>query len=156
MWNPVVKIVVADDLPASALDLLRVEGWAIDARSGRAPDQLAADLNDADAITKVSGGALTREDRFDGMVFIDLPSRPEKDVIWRIWREHFHIDESQQQPNDDGWTGAEIKACCRKALMYELALHEAAAYVTHVDPEQVEALRSWADWKRILERRRLN
>jgi hypothetical protein len=37
-----VKIVVADDLPASALDLLRAEGWEIDARTGRAPEQLAS------------------------------------------------------------------------------------------------------------------
>jgi D-3-phosphoglycerate dehydrogenase len=59
MWNPVVKIVVADDLPASALDLLRAEGWEIDARAGRAPDQLAADLNDADAIVVRSATKVT-------------------------------------------------------------------------------------------------
>src|SRR5262249_142678 len=46
-----MKIVVADDLPASSLDLLRSEpGWAVDARSGRTPDTLAADLADADAL----------------------------------------------------------------------------------------------------------
>src|SRR5450755_243729 len=46
-----MKIVVADDLPSSALDLLRAEpGWVIDARSGRKPDVLAADLADADAL----------------------------------------------------------------------------------------------------------
>ena len=46
-----MKIVVADDLPSSALDLLRAEpGWVIDARSGRKPEALAADLGDADAL----------------------------------------------------------------------------------------------------------
>jgi D-3-phosphoglycerate dehydrogenase / 2-oxoglutarate reductase len=46
-----LKIVIADDLPASALELLRAEpGWIIDARSGRSPAQLAADLTDADAL----------------------------------------------------------------------------------------------------------
>src|SRR6059036_3351329 len=46
-----MKVVVADDLPASALDLLRAEtGWVVDARSGRTPDALAADLADADAL----------------------------------------------------------------------------------------------------------
>jgi D-3-phosphoglycerate dehydrogenase len=46
-----MKIVVADDLPASALDLLRAEaGWVVDARSGRTPAALAADLADADAL----------------------------------------------------------------------------------------------------------
>jgi len=46
-----VKIVVADDLPPSAIELLRAEdGWIVDARSGRSPATLAADLADADAL----------------------------------------------------------------------------------------------------------
>ena len=46
-----MKIVVADDLPASALELLRAEvGWTIDARTGRTPADLAAELSDADAL----------------------------------------------------------------------------------------------------------
>jgi SpoVK/Ycf46/Vps4 family AAA+-type ATPase len=101
--------------------------------------------NDAEAITKVSGGALTREDRFDGLVFIDLPNQQEKEAIWRIWRSHYQIDPAAKQPDDTGWTGTEIKACCRKSLMYDVPLQEAAAYVTHIDPEQVESLRAWAN-----------
>ena len=54
-----MKIVVADDLPASALDLLRAEGWTVDARTGRAPDQLATDLADADAIVVRSATKVT-------------------------------------------------------------------------------------------------
>ena len=42
-----MKIVVADILPASALELLRSDGWTVDARSGRPPDVLAGDLSDA-------------------------------------------------------------------------------------------------------------
>src|SRR4030095_3612969 len=49
-YSTSVKILVADDLPASALDLLRAEGWAIDARTGRTPDELSTDIADADAI----------------------------------------------------------------------------------------------------------
>ncbi|MBI3491353.1 MAG: phosphoglycerate dehydrogenase [Acidobacteria bacterium] len=46
-----MKIVVADDLPASALEILRAEaGWVVDARSGRQAAALAADLADADAL----------------------------------------------------------------------------------------------------------
>ena len=46
-----MKIVVADDLPPSALELLRREAdWVVDARSGRKPPELAADLADADAL----------------------------------------------------------------------------------------------------------
>src|SRR5438094_10651250 len=59
-----MKIVVADELPASALDLLRIQSdWTIDARSGRSPDDLAAALVDADALlvrsaTKVDAALL--------------------------------------------------------------------------------------------------
>ena len=46
-----MKIVVADELPPSALELIRAEaGWVVDARSGRSPDVLAADLADADGL----------------------------------------------------------------------------------------------------------
>lgn len=54
-----MKIVVADDLPASALGLLRAEGWDVDARTGRASDQLAADLADADALVVRSATRVT-------------------------------------------------------------------------------------------------
>jgi D-3-phosphoglycerate dehydrogenase / 2-oxoglutarate reductase len=56
---PTLKIVVADDLPASALDLLRAEGWSVDARTGRPPEQLATDLADADAIVVRSATKVT-------------------------------------------------------------------------------------------------
>src|SRR6267378_3233462 len=46
-----MKIVGADDLPPSALELLRAEtDWIVDARSGRQPSVLTADLADADAL----------------------------------------------------------------------------------------------------------
>jgi D-3-phosphoglycerate dehydrogenase len=54
-----VKIVVADELPASALDLLRAEGWVVDARTGRSSDQLSADLADADALVVRSATKVT-------------------------------------------------------------------------------------------------
>ena len=57
-----MKIVVADDLPASALDLLRAEvGWVVDARSGRTPAALAADLADADALLVRSATKVTAQ-----------------------------------------------------------------------------------------------
>jgi len=54
-----LKIVVADDLPASALDLLRAEGWEVDARTGRTPDQLASELAHADALVVRSATKVT-------------------------------------------------------------------------------------------------
>ena len=54
-----MKIVVADDLPASALDVLRAEGWTVDARTGRPAEQLAADIADAEAIVVRSATKVT-------------------------------------------------------------------------------------------------
>ncbi|MFP5378785.1 MAG: phosphoglycerate dehydrogenase [Vicinamibacteria bacterium] len=56
-----MRIIVADDLPASAIDLLRAEGWTVDARSGRPADQLKADLSTADAIVVRSATKVTRD-----------------------------------------------------------------------------------------------
>jgi len=56
---PTLKIVVADDLPPSALDVLRAEGWNVDARPGRAPEQLATDVADAEAIVVRSATKVT-------------------------------------------------------------------------------------------------
>ena len=59
-----MKIVIADDLPESAVDLLRAEdGWSIDARAGRSAADLARDLADADGLlvrsaTKVTAAVL--------------------------------------------------------------------------------------------------
>jgi D-3-phosphoglycerate dehydrogenase len=55
-----VKIVVADDLPASSLQLLQAEGWSVDARTGRSADQLAHDVADADALVVRSATKVTR------------------------------------------------------------------------------------------------
>ena len=56
-----MKIVVADDLPSSALELLRAEGWDVDARSGRKAPELAADLANADAIVVRSATKVTAD-----------------------------------------------------------------------------------------------
>jgi D-3-phosphoglycerate dehydrogenase len=56
-----LKIVVADDLPASALELLRAEGWQVDAQSGRSAADLARDLADADALLVRSATKVTAD-----------------------------------------------------------------------------------------------
>jgi D-3-phosphoglycerate dehydrogenase len=54
-----VKIVIADDLPASAVELLRAEGWEVDATSGRPPAKLTEDIADADALVVRSATKVT-------------------------------------------------------------------------------------------------
>ena len=56
-----MKLVVADTLPASAIELFRsVPGWIVDARAQRTPEQLASDLADADAIIVRSATTVDR------------------------------------------------------------------------------------------------
>jgi D-3-phosphoglycerate dehydrogenase len=88
-----VRIVVADDLPASALDVLRAEGWTIDAQSGRSADQLKRDLADADALvvrsaTKVTADIIAAAPRLraiaragTGVDNVDVPTATARNIV---------------------------------------------------------------------------
>lgn len=91
---------------------------------------------------------LTRAERFDGIFFADLPSQQEKLAIWHIWMSHFAIDPVDPIPDDDNWTGSEIRSCCRLASLLNVPLKEAARQVVPIavtNRESVENLRNWAD-----------
>lgn len=80
-----------------------------------------------------------------GTFFFDLPCAEERAAIWKIYREKWGL--SGEQPDDDGWTGAEIKECCRKAWRLDLSLKESAAYIVPVSrsaADQIESLRRQA------------
>ena len=91
--SPKMKIVVSDELPETALDILRSEGWDVDARSGRKPDELAKDLADADALivrsaTKVTKDLLAAAPKLriigragSGVDNIDMPAASGKGVL---------------------------------------------------------------------------
>ncbi len=87
-----------------------------------------------------------RAERFDGIFFVDLPDKPARDQIWAIY-EHKYGLEKPTRPNDDDWTGAEIKACCRLSKLLDVSLTEAAQNVVPVAQtaaESIHALRTWA------------
>ena len=89
----------------------------------------------------------TRAERFDGVFFIDLPTGPEKERIWKQYRGQFEIPAAQTQPDDTNWTGAEIRACCRLAALLDVSLKDAAQQVVPVAvtaAESVDRLRTWA------------
>ena len=56
-----MHIVVADDLPKTALELLKAEGWDVDSKSGRSPEELSRDITEADALVVRSATKVTPE-----------------------------------------------------------------------------------------------
>ena len=89
----------------------------------------------------------SRAERFDGIFFLNLPSVEERRAIWHLYLAQFELDPRQKLPADDGWTGAEIRACCRLAALLDLPLVQAAQNVVPVAvtaAESVERLRTWA------------
>ena len=88
-----------------------------------------------------------RAERFDGVFFVDLPSREQKDTIWTIYQQHYGLDMQQNRPDDTNWTGAEIKSCCRLASLLDVPLIQAAQNVVPVAVtagDKIEGLRHWA------------
>jgi hypothetical protein len=89
----------------------------------------------------------SRAERFDAIMFLDLPGDEEKNSIWELYLSEFSIDAAQERPKDDSWTGAEIKACCRLACLLGITLGEASQYIVPVGvtaAEDIERLRTWA------------
>lgn len=87
-----------------------------------------------------------RAERFDGVFFLDVPSRQQRQGIWKIYLKHFGLID-QPLPEDSDWTGAEIRSCCRLACLLDVPLLEAAQNVVPVAvtaSESVERLRNWA------------
>lgn len=111
-------------------------------------------LNDPEALLKVSQGAFLRAERFDAAFFLDLPSEEERFDIWDLYTEQFKVGtlpgatRSSGKPcQDEGWTGAEIRACCRLAAALDVPLAQAAKHVVPVSVtagDKVARLREWA------------
>ncbi len=83
-----------------------------------------------------------------GTFFFDLPTAEERDAIWQIYLKKYNV--SGELPSDPGWTGAEIKECCRKAHRLKMSLKEASEYIIPVfrsAADQIKALRQTASGK---------
>jgi SpoVK/Ycf46/Vps4 family AAA+-type ATPase len=85
-----------------------------------------------------------------GTFFFDLPSTEERGTIWKIYTGKYAT--SGEPPDDEGWTGAEIEECCRKAYRLKITLQEAARYIVPLSrsaSEEVKSLRLQASGKFI-------
>jgi SpoVK/Ycf46/Vps4 family AAA+-type ATPase len=88
-----------------------------------------------------------RAERFDAVVFVDLPDKDQRAKIWNLYLDKFGLDPVQPRPDDQSWSGAEIRACCRLAALLDLPLVAAAQNVVPIAMtagESVERLRAWA------------
>ena len=85
-----------------------------------------------------------------GTYYFDLPSAHERKVIWDYYIKKFGITKKQltEIPNDNDWTGAEIKTCCELAWDLDCTTAEAGKYLVPVAvaaPADLEALRVEAE-----------
>ena len=56
-----MKIIISDPLPSSAAELLKNEGWTVDARTGRSAEELTKDIKDAVALIVRSATKVTAQ-----------------------------------------------------------------------------------------------
>lgn len=96
---------------------------------------------------------LRRRFRF-GLWYFDLPDLEERAAIWRIQIAQYKIrkDQMKELPDDEDWTGADIRNCCEIAWRLNSSLVGASQFVTPVaksDPESIKKLRGVAH-KRFL------
>ena len=90
---------------------------------------------------------LTRAERFDGIMFLDLPGRAQKNQIWDQYISLFELDAKQKRPVDSNLTGAEIRSVCRLSSLLDMPLVQAAQNVVPIAVtahESVDRLRQWA------------
>jgi len=93
-----------------------------------------------------------------GTFYVDLPTDAERKAIWPIWLKKYsekpgsHVELTDERPPDEGWTGAEIKACCDVAFRADISLAEAADFIVPVSlsaADQIKQLRTMASDKFI-------
>lgn len=100
-----------------------------------------------------------------GTFFFDLPTDHERRTIWDLYLDRYGNQTSgaagapasaglglETDFDDDGWTGAEVKACAKNAADLGISLVAAAAYIVPVaksDADRIERLRTEANGKYI-------
>ena len=79
-----------------------------------------------------------------GTFFFDLPDEAERNAIWVIHAEHFGVEAHRvtQRPNDEGWTGAEIRQACEIAWRLGCSVKEAAEFVVPVSRSAADAIKN--------------
>lgn len=86
--------------------------------------------------------------RFPMLFYFDLPTAEERAAIWKIQAKRYELDiPAKAYPDDTGWTGAEIRNCCKLSSELGLNPKDAAQFivpVSRMDAEGIEKLRTQA------------
>lgn len=81
--------------------------------------------------------------------YFDLLTKPERDSLWPIYLKRYGHAVDAARPDDEGWTGAEIRNCCEVAYQLNKPVeHVGSKYiipVTKSDPNGVAELRNLAN-----------
>ncbi len=86
----------------------------------------------------------------DGFFFFDMMSKAERDAAWAFYIKKYGLTAAQtaRRPNDDGWTGAEIRNCCRDAWDSNYSLIDASQFVVPMATsraDDIDKLRQYAN-----------
>lgn len=83
----------------------------------------------------------------EGMFFFDVMSDEERAKTWAFYLKKYGLSK-QTVPNDDGWTGAEIRNCCRRAKRTRKPLLQAAKFIVPMAQSrgpEIDELRKYAN-----------
>ncbi len=84
-----------------------------------------------------------------GIHYFDLPSKDERDSLWCVYLKKYGHSLESDRPNDEGFTGSEIRNCCELAFKLQKQVKEVGEqYIVPVivsDPDSVEELRNRAN-----------
>lgn len=86
-----------------------------------------------------------------GTFFFDLPTKEERKSIWDIYLKKYNVSKDTM-PEDEGWTGAEIKQCVKLSAKLDISFIEASKYIVPVSKsasEQIKTLKEQASGKFI-------
>jgi hypothetical protein len=87
-----------------------------------------------------------------GTFFFDLMGADEREACWKFYGKKYSLSAGDPVPDDDGWTGREIKECSKLADQLQIPLRQAAAFIVPVcraAADKVRSLRQLATGKYV-------
>jgi len=85
-----------------------------------------------------------------GIIYFDLPDAEEREAIWKVQMKAHNLTKQQTTkfPHDEGWSGADIRNCCRLADDFGQDVLEASKWINPVsvsDPSMIAEYRENAN-----------